>query len=108
MKSRIYRTDSQVRKAVTEEVERQTTEIYEKAMQDTAYQCFATMMIVLHREFGFGGERLRKLKDLTEAEFYAMEKGVLGKPYTANDCVRFLKENYSIDFSESQYKGVTK
>ena len=61
------------------------------------------MMCVLHREFGFGGERLRKLKDLTESEYMAMKTGVLGKPYSTNDCVKFLKENYGIDFDESQY-----
>lgn len=103
MKARVYSTENQIRKAVKAESERQVTEIYEKAMNDAAYQCFATMMCVLHREFGFGGERLRRLKNLTEAEFFAMMNGVLGKPYSTNDCVRFLKEEYGIDFEESMY-----
>ena len=32
-----------------------------------------------------------------------MTSGVLGKPYSTNDCVRFLKETYNIDFEESMY-----
>lgn len=103
MKARVYSTENQIRRAVKEESERQTTVIYEKAMKDAAYQCFATMMVVLHREFGFGGERLRRVKDLTEAEFFAMMNGVLGKSYDTTDCVRFLKETYNIDFEESMY-----
>ena len=104
MKARVFKTEAQIRRVVQEEAKRQATEIYDMAMQDSVYQAFAVMMCVLHREFGFGGERLRRLKDLTEDEFMSMKTGVLGKPYSTNDCVRFLKQQYGIDFSESRYK----
>lgn len=103
MKSRVFKTESQIRRIVQDEAKRQATEIYDKALQDAAYQAFAVMMIVLHREFGFGGERLQRLKDLTESEFMMMREGILGKEYTTNDCVKFLKDTYGIDFAESQY-----
>lgn len=103
MKSRVFKTESQIRRIVQDEAKRQTTEIYEKAQQDTAYQCFAVMMCILNREFGFGRERLHKVKNLTEAEFMAMKTGVLGRSYGTNDCVKFLKEKYDIDFAKSQY-----
>lgn len=103
MKSRVFKSESQIRRIVQDEAKRQTTEIYDKAMQDSVYQAFAVMMCVLHKEFGFGKERLHRLKDLTEDEFMAMKCNVLGRSYTTNDCVRFLKENYDIDFSKSQY-----
>lgn len=103
MKARVFKTESQIRRIVQDEAKRQTTEIYDKAMKDAAYQCFAVLMCVLHKEFGFGKKRLKKLKDLTEFEFMMMKDGVLGNPYDTNDCVRFLKEKYGIDFAESQY-----
>lgn len=103
MKSRVFKTEAQIRRLVQDEAKKQTTEIYEKALQDATYQAHATMMIVLHREFGFGGKRLRKLKDLTENEYMAMKTGVLGKKYDTKDCVHFLKEKFGIDFNESQY-----
>jgi hypothetical protein len=104
MKARVFSTENQISKAVRAETEKQLNEIYEKALCDAGYQMLATTMIVLHKSFGFGGERLRRLKDLTEEQFYFMQHGVLGQPYTSNDCVKYLKEHYGIDFSESQYK----
>lgn len=103
MKARVFKTESQIRRIVKEEATQQTTKIYEAALRDATYQAHAVMMCVLHREFGFGEERLRRLKDLTESEYMAMRVGALGKPYTTNDCVKFLKEEYGIDFAESQY-----
>lgn len=103
MKARVFKTESQIRKIVENEAKSQTTKIYDAALKDACYQCFAVMMCVLHKEFGFGGERLRKLKDLTESEFMQMKVGILGRSYSTNDCVKFLKENYGIDFAESQY-----
>lgn len=103
MKARVFKTESQIRKVVQREARKQTEEIYDKALADAAYQMFAVMMCVLNRRFGFGGKRLRELKDLTEDEFWLMKNGILGKPYTANDCVRYLKDKYGIDFTESQY-----
>ncbi len=103
MKARILKTEAQVRKIVQEEAKRQTTEIYDAALRDATYQAFAVMMCVLHAEFGFGGERLRRLKDRTEDEFMFMKTGMKGKGYDTNYCVKYLKEHYNIDFSESQY-----
>lgn len=103
MKSRVFKTESQIRRIVQDEAKRQTTEIYDKAMKDAVYQAFAVMMCVLHREFGFGGERLKRLKNLTESEFMMMRTGILGRSYDTNDCVKFLKNTYGIDFEESQY-----
>ena len=103
MKARVFKTESQIRKIVQDEAKRQTTSIYEAAMQDSVYQALATMMYVLNRDFGFGGERLKKLKNLTEDEFMVMRTGICGKHYDANNCVKYLKEKYGIDFAESQY-----
>lgn len=99
MKARIYTTNKQIKKAVHDEI----MPLYEAALQDAAYQCFAIMMCVLHRDFGFGGKRLRKLKNSVEAEYVQMRMGVLGRPYEVNDCVRFLKDKFDIDFAYSEY-----
>lgn len=103
MKARVYTTKSQIRKVVQKEAERKTTEIYEKAMKDAVYQNMAVVFCVLYREYGFGGKRLRKLKNSVEAEYMAMKLGVLGKKYDTDDCRDFLKEKYGIDFEESMY-----
>ena len=103
MKARIFKTESQIRKIVQEEAKRQTTEIYDAALRDATYQAFAVMMCVLHNEFGFGGKRLRKLKDRTEDEFMLMRNGMRGQKYDTMYCVRYLKDKFGIDFNESQY-----
>lgn len=103
MKARVFKTEAQIRRIVQDEATKQTTQIYDKAMKDAVYQNMAVVFCVLHREYGFGGERLRKLKNSVEAEYMAMKLGVLGKTYDTDDCVKFLKENYNIDFSESMY-----
>lgn len=103
MKARVFRTEAQIRRIVQDEATKQTTQIYEKAMKDAVYQNMAVVFCVLHREYGFGGERLRKLKNSVEAEYMAMKLGVLGKKYDTDDCRDFLKEKYGIDFEESMY-----
>lgn len=104
MKARIYTTQKQVEKAVQLEAKKQTTEIYDKALKDAAYQMWAVMLCVLHKQFGFGKTRLHQVKDSTEDEFMMMRDGILGKDYTTNDCVKFLKEKFDIDFEYSQYE----
>ena len=103
MKARVFKTENQIRKIVQDEANKRTTEMYEEAVKDVSYQCFAVMMYVLTRYFGFGKKRLHKVKNLTESEFMLMKIGILGRHYDANDCVRYLKEKYDIDFSKSQY-----
>lgn len=103
MKARVFKTESQIRRIVQDEAKRQTTQIYDAAIRDATYQAHAVMMCVLHREFGFGGDWLRKLKNSVEAEYMAMKLGVLGKSYDTDDCRDFLKKTYGIDFEESMY-----
>ena len=104
VKKRVIMTEKKIEEVVKAEAKRHTEQIYAQAHQDVSYQVIAVLLCVLHREFGFGKERLTKVKNLTEHEFMAMRTGILGKSYTTNDCVKFLKENYGIDFAESQYE----
>lgn len=100
---RIMKSEKEIRQLCRKHVEEAYAEKSEEIAQDVAYQAFAVVMCVLNKKFGFGGTRLNTLKDAIEDEFAMMKSGILGRSYTTNDCVRFLKEKYNIDFSESRY-----
>ena len=48
---------------------------------------------------------MSQLKEHIESEFVMMKTGIFGRKYDADDCTKFLKDRYSIDFSESAYKA---
>lgn len=92
-------TDEAARKAVCE----LRDEIHDEIEKDISYQAIATVFWVLHKHFGFGAGRLKKLKDLTEDEYAHMIDGVLGREYNPRHCEEWLR-SIGIDLYESQYK----
>lgn len=50
---------------------------------------------------------MRSLKRLMKSDREVREicTGIFGRKYDADDCTKFLKERYGIDFSESAYKA---
>lgn len=100
---RLMKSDREVESICYKYVEEYLTENYDGIVRNTSYQVIAVVMCVLSRQYGFGKIRLHRLKNDLEAEFVKMKTGVLGRDYTVNDCVKYLKENYDIDFSESNY-----
>lgn len=112
MNSNYIRSKSEMRRISTqiakEEIAKYEVEVCPKCQTSIGYQAIATMLWVLHRDFGWGTVRLNRLKDACEAEFSLME-GIQGMPkfeYTANDCVRGLKE-IGVDMEASQYEQKT-
>lgn len=101
----------EMRKLAEEEARKQLEEFRntecDKCQESICYQAIATLMMVLHRQYGFGRKRLQALKDAVETEFYMMDHGVPGavngRQYTGVDFVAKLKE-MGVDLSESQYK----
>lgn len=110
MKARIYRdiqgvsSPLQVREAVEKEVAKQVGVIQHDTAEEAACQVMATVFAVLHKEFGFGKKRLEKLKNLTEDQFWLMRDGILGKQYTTDDCIEYIKKTTGIDLNTTQYE----
>ena len=97
---RLMKSEREVEKICRKQVEEYLTEKYEAIAQNAAYQAFAAMMCVLNRQYGFGKTRLHRLKNDVEAEFVKMKTSFLGRDYSVNDCVKYMKDNYDIDFSK--------
>ena len=102
---RLMTSELEVREICKRETDAYLRENYDQIVRQAVYQTLAVVFFVLHRCFGFGGKRLHRLKDEIESEFVMMKTGVLGKKYDADDCTKFLKARYGIDFSESAYKA---
>ena len=75
------------------------------AVQDSICQQMLAMAFwILHRDFGWGRDRLNKLKEHIEDEFVLMHKKPMGKEYSPLDVRAWLKQ-YGVDLEETQYKG---
>jgi hypothetical protein len=84
---------------IREELSARTDEIIHNA----AYQAMAVTFYILSRDYGFGKQRLANLKDAIEDEFYLMDIGILGKPYTTSHTINYLKDKFNIDFGVSKF-----
>lgn len=93
----VLKTEKQIRTIC----EAHVTERYDEITHNAAYQSMAVTFYILSRDFGFGKQRLAKLKDAIEDEFALMDVGILGRDYNANHVCAHLKEKYDIDFGES-------
>lgn len=67
-------------------------------------QVLSVTFWILHRDCGWGPQRLNDLKHKIEDEFVLMHKKPLGKEYSPLDVRSWLKE-YGVDLEETQYKG---
>lgn len=79
-------------------------EILEATQTSVMQQVLAVTFWILHREHGWGKERLNRLKNHIEDEFVLMHKQPMGKEYSPLDVRTWLKE-YGVDLEETQYKG---
>ena len=84
------------------EVKKQMATVCPDCALNLQYQIMATVLWVLHRQFGYGTTRLNRLKDAVEREFVLMEQGILGKDYKASMLYQSLKE-IGVDLEVSQY-----
>ena len=87
--------DKEARRIAQEEIDK----AYDKWAQSCCYHALAVCYAVLHREFGFGAERLQRLTRGIDAELSLMEHGVLGKEYKESDIRAWLK-SIGIEFEK--------
>lgn len=105
MKSR-YRAfgETELQAKIRQELDQYRDSVYALVEKDCTYQAIAVAMTVLHREYGFGKQRLQRLKDLIEDEYAVMQSDVCGRSYSPRDCQQWLKDECGIDFEESRYE----
>ena len=85
-------------------VKEREDEIIEAVQNSVMQQVLSVTFWVLHREYGFGKDRLNRLKNQIEDEYVLMHKKPMGKEYSPLDVRSWLKE-YGVDLEETQYKG---
>lgn len=78
--------------------------IIEAVQTSIMQQVLATTFWVLHKEHGWGRDRLNRLKNGIEDAFVLMHKNPLGKEFSPLDLRAWLKE-YGVDLEETQYTG---
>ena len=78
--------------------------IIEAVQTSIMQQVLATTFWVLHKEHGWGRDRLNRLKNGVEDAFVLMHKKPLGKEFSPLDLRAWLKE-YGVDLEETQYTG---
>lgn len=85
-------------------VQERETEITAAVQSSVMQQVLAVTFWILHRDFGYGAERLNRLMNSIEDEFVIMHKKPMGKEYSPLDIRTWLKD-YGVDLEETQYKG---
>lgn len=71
--------------------------MYDYIQKDLVAQLMATTLMCLHKDFGFGAEELKRVKDNTEALFMLMRgDGICGQKITTDDCIKYMTENFGI------------
>lgn len=88
--------DKRIHEIVMAEIEKERDHAYRLCQDDILRQVFSVCCVVLHRDFGFGKQRLERFKDCFEAEGDLMKHGVLGRPYTTRDAEKWLSEKMGI------------
>ena len=91
--------------AVAERLVKEREDAIIDAVQTSVMQQVLSVTFwILHRDYGWGPQRLNDLKHKIEDEFVLMHKKPLGKEYSPLDVRSWLKK-YGVDLEETQYKG---
>ena len=85
-------------------VQEKEAEIIAAVQTSVMQQVLAVTFWILHRDEGWGKDRLNRLMNRVEDEFVLMHKRPMGKEYNPLDVRSWLKE-YGVDLEETQYKG---
>ena len=110
MRANYVASKNDMRKIAVEEAKKQLDEFRaiecERCQTSIGFQAIATVLMVLHRQYGFGVKRLNDVKNATEDEFMRMAHGIPGMKYirfTGVDYIAKLKE-MGVDLEVSQYE----
>lgn len=91
-------TAGEMKRQFQAEFDARSGEIFDVAKKDVTAQLMAACLVELQKEFGFGKDRLQRFKRGVEGLFTAMaHDGVLGKEFSTQNCIDFIREKYGID-----------
>lgn len=99
MRSNYTKNRGDVQREAVRAAKAEIDKVYDTWAQKCCYHALAVCFAVLHREYGFGAERLKRLRDGIEAELMLMEHGVLGRTYQESDIRKWLK-SIGIEFEK--------
>lgn len=86
--------------AVHEEYERS---VFEAVKNDIVAQLMAVVFTVLNKDFGFGKDRLMKVKKGTEELFKIMlNGGICGQEFNTQNCLDYMKDKFDIDLDKKE------
>lgn len=86
-------------------VKEREADIINAVQSSIMQQVLSVTFWILHRDHGWGKDRLNRLKDEIEDEFVLMHKKPLGKEYSPLDLRDWLRNQYGVDLEETRYKG---
>lgn len=101
-KKRFFVTEEQIAKETEKQFYKmyddKSSELYKAVSNDATAQVLAVMFTVLNKEFGFGKDRLLRVKDGTESMFKIMlSEGICGQDFNTQNCLDYIKDNFDIE-----------
>ena len=102
LKAKMVLTKEEIGKYIEEEWELKRDLVYSEVKNDVANQILAVFFTALHKDFGFGKQRLLRVKESVESYFSLMQKGIFNKPFTPIDCLNYLREEFGIDIDKDE------
>ena len=88
-------TKEEMQKYIDEAWELHRQEEFENCKRDIIAQLMSACCMGLHHSFGFGRERLKRIKEAVEDE---LKFESFGKKSTTQDCIDTVKSKFGIDF----------
>jgi hypothetical protein len=102
-KKKMFVTEAEMQKYIQNEWDNRTNEVFEECKRDIVAQFMAVCCTELNKEFKFGKIKLNRFKTGVESIFKLMTNdGILGKPFTTENCIKAMKDKYGIDFDERE------
>lgn len=102
-------TEKELKQYVDEEWEKKQNEVYKIAVKDVSAQLLAVFFSTLYQPpYKWRKKRLMEFKRNVEFMFQTMTTGVLGRDFTTEHCIEFMKKEFGIDFDEEMKNVVIK
>lgn len=97
-------SEKQLEEYLNQEWEKKQSELYKVVTKDVSAQLLAVFFTTLHQPpYNFGKERLLKFKHNVEFVFSSMNGNIFNRKFGTEDCIKFMKENFDIDFDKETF-----
>ena len=100
-RNRIVVSEDDIENILDAEWQKRVDKVYETALRDVSAQVLAVFYTCLSKRYGFGKKRMLSLKRDVESTFTLMNTdNILGKDFTTQDCLDYMKEKFGIDLDK--------